>query len=65
MAADASRPVRASSAAACEMDDAFEVVWLWYEVIAAISSGGPTAQPRRQPVIAKVLDAAPVITIRS
>ena len=47
------------------MDEALEVVWLWYEVMAEISSGGPTAQPSRQPVIAQVFEAAPVTTMRS
>ena len=33
--------------------------------IAATSSFGPSAQPRRQPVIAYVFDAAPVTAMRS
>ena len=61
----AATSVSASSAAACEIDDALDVVWLWYEVIAETSSGGPMAQPSRQPVIAQVFDAAPVTTMRS
>lgn len=51
-ARELSRSVRAARAAAWEMEEALEVVWLWYEAMAVISSGGPRAQPRRQPVMA-------------
>src|SRR5207253_7327038 len=46
----------ASSAATCAIELGFEVEWLWIFPHAAMIAGCPTADPRRQPVMAKVLD---------
>ena len=51
--------------ASCEIDEAFDVEWLWYDAIAETTDFGASAQPSRQPVIAYVFEAAPVTTIRS
>src|SRR4029079_12678834 len=57
-------PVTAANAAFCEIDEAFDVEWLWSALHAAITSTGPTAQPQRHPVIEYDFDADPQRIVR-
>src|SRR5512139_2981598 len=58
-------PRSASSAAFCEMDVGFDVLWLWMLAMAVMTSLGPAAKPMRQPVMAWDLDTPFTTMVRS
>ena len=55
-------PVRASIAAFCTIDEGLDVAWLWSLLTLEINAAGPSKYPRRQPVMANVLESEPDTT---
>src|SRR5665213_1059659 len=57
--------LKAASAPYWAKELAFEVIWLWSSAIALATAGGATVVPRRQPVMAYVLENPETMRVRA